>query len=98
MGEDKCNETKESLCDGEYGILFLNAKRAYDEYQDLALKVARDVHGITMQIFQNGITASQRAVTNALTADHIASLQALGHRDITFDAQVDQRPPDEGKK
>lgn len=66
---------------------YINAKRTYDEYQDLGLNVARDIHGLTMQVMQNGITAGNLANNNALGSADLIMKQAIAHRDIAIDRQ-----------
>jgi len=84
-------ETKQSLCDGENGILFTNAKRTYDAYQELGLESARRSR---IQFDQLANVALQ-ALQNAVETANIIGKQSIGHRDIAFDAQVVQKPPDE---
>ena len=66
---------------------YINAKRTYDEYQDLGLNVARDIHGLTMQVMQNGINAANLVTNNAVDSANLESKQAIAHRDIAIDRQ-----------
>lgn len=59
-----------------FDFTFANMKRTYDVYQDLDLKTARDIAAV-----------SNRIMHNAVTADHVATMQALGQRDIAADRQ-----------
>src|SRR5258708_6511560 len=51
-----------------------NVKRSYDEYQDMSLKIARDMHVLTVQAMANLIANCQLATSNAIRhADQQAS-------------------------
>lgn len=56
------------------GILFLNAKRTYDEYQDLSLKHARNLDNIAVQALQNAVETA-----------NLTGKQAVKHADIAAD-------------
>jgi len=73
---------------------YINAKRTYDSYQDLELqtarfnhKVAEDIHGLTVQVMQNGIAQSHQISQNAIETANMVSKQAVRHADIAIDRQ-----------
>ena len=80
-----------SFDNDESGILFANMKRTADEYQELSLEAARRSR---LQFDQLANVALQ-ALQNAVETANIIGKQSIGHRDIAFDAQVVQKPPDE---
>ena len=57
-------------------LVATNAKRTYDEYQDLALTVARNMNSLTVQVMQNAIETA-----------NMAAKQAVRHADIAIDRQ-----------
>ena len=75
---------------------FANVKRTYDEFQDLSVRTARDVHNLTLQVMQNAIAAAKRQVNNGIFVDHLANLQAIAHRDVAIDSTWVPGPGEEG--
>lgn len=75
---------------------FANVKRTYDEFQDLSVRTARDVHNITLQVMQNAVTLAHRVNMQGAFHDHLASLQAIAHRDVAIDATWVPGPGEEG--
>ena len=98
MAEFKGKAPEREFEVGKDEAWFAKIDRTYEEYLDIGLKYARDSQGISIQILQNAIAFSNRLLHNSVTADHIATLQALGHRDIAVDCTWDPGPGEESLK
>jgi len=84
--------TKESMDNS--GMLFMNEKRTYDEYQQESLesikrnrsyvdKVLSDAHGYDM----NARNVAQQALQNAVETANMVSKQVVRHADLAVDRQ-----------
>ena len=94
MDYNKGREDQEKRNIEQSELDYINAKRTYDTYQDLDIqtarhnaKVAEDIHGLVMQVMQNGINAANLALTNAVDSSNIENKQAIAHRDIATDRE-----------
>ena len=67
------------------GMVAGNIKRTYDEYQDLSLKVARDLHEAGMASVRDAHTVVMRMFKNAETIDHANDIRAMGHGELAMD-------------
>jgi hypothetical protein len=73
-----------------------NNKRTYDEYLEAGLAGIRKAQahsdamlGISQQVAQSGVTASNRANVNAGTLDHLANLGGLRTQAVAADQQLE---------
>jgi hypothetical protein len=77
---------------------FSNIKRTYDEYQDLAIGIARfvnaqmlkqmsDAQNLTNQMMQNAIESANMTAKNALVNIDTTAKQTIRHADIAIDRQ-----------
>lgn len=76
----------------------LNAKRSFDEYQDLGLQSARLNQQVAQRASQNGLDYDQsirnvsvQALQNAVETANLVGKQAVAHRDIAINNEWDQQ-------
>lgn len=73
---------------------FANVKRTYDEYQDIALTIARDLHTHVTKVLSDAQqhdntkqTIAEQALQNAVETSNMVGKQAVRHGDIAIDRQ-----------
>ena len=86
-GVRKMNKGEREFEVGKDEAWFANIKRTYDEYQDVALSLNRELNAHVVKVMSDAQTLTNQIQQNAIESANMVSKQAIRHSDIAIDRQ-----------